>query len=115
MEVIFGILIALGIGAFIAFMHPELAWFLLPIEKLVRWGKRVFFGIDKPLIGPEALVGRRVETENHSVPNDKGSGYAGKVKVDGELWSVQSARPFRAGQSVKIEAANGAILKVSVT
>ena len=82
------------------------------LQPLSRWFLRVFMGIDRPLVGPESVVGAlgNVSADFQIAPGSQL--YTGRVRVQSETWSARSTRPIAAGSNVRVVACTGAFIDV---
>lgn len=113
MDVLFVILLSVAVGLLIGSIFVDLIA-LLRLEQIVNWGQRVFFGIGRPVIGPETFIGETAVVLELSEISEDGSTYTSTVEIDNECWTIRCPEPVEAGQLVRIEKANGAILDVIV-
>lgn len=111
-EALVGILFAIVLGIAIVLLLPELGWLLMPIESGVRWVQRVVFGIDRPKVGYELLIGGKAIVLGESNFEPESSRHLGMAKMGNELWSIRASQPFSDGQTVTVVGASGAILDV---
>ena len=82
------------------------------VEPLARWCMRVLFGIDKPLVGPEALVGAKAVAISTFDPSEVVGSFVGRVKVRSESWGARSAEPIPRGSAVRVVSYQGVFLNV---
>jgi membrane protein implicated in regulation of membrane protease activity len=86
------------------------------IVAVVRWVQRVAFGIDRPLAGADALIGRQVRVQTDFTLSEQSGVPEGYVLIDGERWRARSAgHPmyFCAGQRLSVLGRQGLVLLVS--
>lgn len=81
------------------------------VEPFTRWFMHVFHGIDKPLIGPRALVGSTGKALSNFAVAEAGL-YSGRVEVYSEPWSAQSVLPISAGSTIRVVESQGVFLRV---
>jgi len=81
------------------------------VEPFTRWFMRVFHGIDKPLIGPGALVGTTGKALSNFAVAETGL-YSGRVEVCSEPWSAHSVLPISAGSTIRVVESQGVFLRV---
>ena len=81
------------------------------VEPFTRWFMRVFQGIDKPLIGPGALVGATGKALSNFEAAKTGL-YSGSVEVCSESWSAHSVLPITTGSTIRVVESQGVFLRV---
>jgi membrane protein implicated in regulation of membrane protease activity len=79
---------------------------------LVRWFLRVFYGIDKPLVGPEALVGSNGHAISDFTFTRLSRTFRGRVKIGAEVWNARSTLPITSGNAVRVVECRGLALYV---
>ena len=85
---------------------------LKPLEPLSRWFLRVFFGVTRPVVGPEALIGRTGVALSAFLLGSEPHVYSGRVQVASEAWSARCALPVSAGSSIRVVSVHGVFLTV---
>lgn len=111
MEAILAILGTLLLGGLIAFTLADLGILKL-LEPVTAWVQRVFFGIGRPIIGPEALVGETAVVADKPVLAKDGRNYISKAKVGNEIWTIRLRDPLEVGATIRVVDAKGAVLDV---
>jgi membrane protein implicated in regulation of membrane protease activity len=81
------------------------------IEPLVRWYMRVFLGVDRPVVGPEALIGVKGRALSEFGPAEAGF-FEGRVEVGSESWNARSPAPIPAGSTISVVSSQGLRLNV---
>lgn len=81
------------------------------VEPFTRWFMRVFLGIDKPLIGPGALVGATGKALSNFEAAKTGL-YSGRVEVCSESWGAHSVLPISTGSTIRVVENQGVFLRV---
>jgi membrane protein implicated in regulation of membrane protease activity len=113
--------LAYGIGAIflllaVFFVLTDSAAFVGTIlAPIGRWVQKVFFGIDKPRAGPEALLGRTATVSKDFAVLDSSKGLEGSVVLDGETWKAlcSATEPrLRTGEVVRVAERRGLTLVV---
>ena len=79
---------------------------------LVRWFMRVFYGIDKPLIGPEALVGSNGHAISDFTFTRMSRSFHGRVRIGAEAWNARSTLPIASGNTIRVVECRGLSLYV---
>ena len=85
------------------------------LEPFVRWYMRVFHGIDKPVAGPETLIGSIGHAISDFAPAEESSSFHGRVRIGAESWSAQSTSPVTSGGTVRVLERQGVSLHVEST
>ena len=85
------------------------------LEPFARWFQRVFYGIDKPVVGPEALIGLTGRAISDFAPAKQSGFFEGRVQVGPETWRAQSAFPVTTGKAVRVVERQGLSLHVEPT
>lgn len=85
------------------------------LEPFVGWFMRVFHGIDKPVAGPETLIGSIGHAISDFVPAEESSSFHGRIRIGAESWSAQSTTPVTSGKTVRVIERQGISLHVEST
>jgi membrane protein implicated in regulation of membrane protease activity len=107
----------LAIAALIYFtIDPTAGWLFGGfVESSARLLHRLLTGRQRPEIGGERLVGQSLSARSDSELIEDANGdpwYQGTVTFESETWTIRAARPFRAGEHVRVIRVGGAILMV---
>lgn len=86
------------------------------IVGVARWIQKVAFGIDRPVVGADSLIGRQVKAQTDFALSADSGMPEGYVLIDGERWRARSAgcpTCFCAGQRLSVLGRSGLVLLVS--
>lgn len=100
----------LAIAAALLFLPSPWNWVTVLVAGVIdvlETGAFVWWsGRRRPVVGVEALVGRRVVVVTAVAPR-------GQVKIDGELWEARSTRTLLTGDEGVVTAVDGLVLQVA--
>ena len=82
------------------------------LEPATRWFMRAFFGVDRPVVGTEALVGLKAFAVSGFTAGEDTTTFQGRVEVRSEMWSARAREAISAGTTVRVVSCQGVFLNV---